>query len=732
MNHRRHFHLRTLLIFCNIYLTSSLVIPTENGNPSTGRQFGRRSLFTAHLALESSSDSREVVSVLPTTLRSQSLPGASSLENKAPLLGGLGRNKIGEDSVPLLSRGGLLGDEQLAEFGASTTSIGEKGKQSDKLNSSWWKNQLPRILKSWWKTVVNHLSSFQKSIKRGFGKIVPSRSYTVLSKSPSSHGISASDRSALDEGTKLLDETPADELTRIPHGTIDDSVTRIHQDSLDNEVTKPHHETAVEQAPKTHIDTPADLATKTPHESTVERATRNPEKSHEPTVEQAPKSPLDPLADQATKTPHEPTVEQATTNPEGSIANQATNIPHAHSHQEDEIFHDALSDFQDDPLDEHESSLNTEPPSDLKEYHAPTEAKAALKEKLSHEEPQVVPKETVPAEEQAASRGGEQALPREKHVPAQAQAVLKETLSPENAQGLPKETFPVEEQAVSKEAQALLKDHHIPTEAQAALQENLSPKGAQFSEKENHSPTVLQAPLEGTHPSKLNPLPTTPDPSLAAPASKPAPVTPDPLLNTLSNKPFSATTESSSTSRVSNPSSAATKSSSAHPEPISTASDREFRPTFRDKVPSVASETAKSTDASLHQTKLAIAELSWKLMQRGEQWDTVFKKLYPGWTFGLSGQAVAPLQGYTNGWKIQYDLLKDKGGVDHLRKYKTLREALDNPSDTAARHGYDKFLNILEKKLQDPRVNVFVNAKAMVKLRDNIASQLGQWEKPRR
>ncbi|EGG00308.1 uncharacterized protein MELLADRAFT_93689 [Melampsora larici-populina 98AG31] len=919
MNHRRHLHLRNFLIFWNIYFTSSLVIPTDNGKHSTSTQFGRRGISATHLAIESSSDSKEAVSLLPTMLKSQSLPTTSSLRNSALSSSSLGRNKITlleGDSVPLLNPWGLRSEEQL-EKSASTTSIGGKGKELDKLNSSWWKNQLPRILKSWWKTVINHLSSFQKSIKRGFGKIIPSRPYTVLSKSPSSHVISPSDRSTIDEGTKVLDGTIANDVTKIPHGSIDDpatrtphdstvdegkktphestveqatkipfdaiadqttttpheptveQVTRNHDESIPNQATTPPHESAVQGATKTPLDTIADQGTAAPHEPIVEQVTKNHDESianqaittphesavekatktpldtiadqgkttppeltieqatrshdgsianqatqipHESAVEEGTKAPLDTIADQGTTTAHEPTIDQATRSHDESIAKQETKIPHDHSHEDDEIFHDALSEFQDNIPDEHETFLSTEPQPHLKENHVPAGAEAALKEKLSPEKAQglpkatlpaeeqaapkekqslleedhapaqaqsslkVLPKETLPAEAQAASKGNlfteeqalldenhvptkaqaalkvvpEETLPAEKqaaskenlstkehtsleenHIPTEAQAVLKEKLSPEKAQVLPKDTRPVQEQAASKvlstKEQASLEATQNPAQAQAALKENFSPKEAQASPKENHPPTVPQVPLEGTHSPNPDASPASLAPVLAAPVSKSISDTPEASLHAISAKPLPSTAEPFSNVRASNPSSAATKTSTRTP-PISTAVDNVFRPTFRD-TELTAKSLAKPKAYLVKQSQLAIAEISWELMRRGEQWDTVFEKLYPGWTLGLAGRGSKHLQKYTDLWELQYEIAKRTSGVDHLKNSKTLREALDKPSDAATRKGYDIFIATLQGKMDETFVKTITTADKMTKLQKNIAKQLQDWDK---
>ncbi|EGG00309.1 uncharacterized protein MELLADRAFT_111955 [Melampsora larici-populina 98AG31] len=453
MHHRRHLHLRTFLIFWNLYFASSLCIPTEDAKYNTSAQFGRRALAVTHLALESSiPESKEMASVgsLRTTLKSHSSPSTSPLQVKGSLSDELGRKKITPsegDFVSGLNREVPLGDEQLERFGASTTTpIGGKGKELDKVKTSWWSIHLCTSLKSWWKRIMKGFSSLQKSTIRSFRNIVQSRSHTGVSKSSSSNGISPSDKSIADQG----------------------------------------------------------------NEST---------------------------ADQATKTTHRSIPDMMTSNLDESMANQATKIPHHNSNEDDEIYHDALIDFQDNPLVKHLTSL-------------------------------------------------------------------------------------------TKEAQPSLKENHVPTKAQAALKENLSLKGVQASSKDYHPPVELQSQVESV---------------------------------------------------------------------------------------------------SLDQSQLAITELAWKLIQRGENWNTIFNKVFK-LNFLLAGKVKKHLQKFTNHWEILYDIEKRKSGIDHLHNYKTLREALDNPLETATREGYDRFLATLKNKLDVPIVKNYVHEEKMKDLQVNVAQQLKMWD----
>ncbi|KAH9818731.1 hypothetical protein DFH28DRAFT_925519 [Melampsora americana] len=741
-------------------------IPAENGVHSISAQFARRSLFTAHLAVESTYESKNVAPVLPTMLKTDSFPSYSPLKYKGF---SRGKNKIAlveGDSFSQWSHEGSLSGEQLKKSGASTISIGEKGQKLDEVNDSWWKSHLPEILKSWWKTIINKFSSLSKSIKRNLSKIVSSRSYTVLSKFSSTHVVSPSDRSIVNQGTELHDESISAQVPRIPHVPIDDSATTIPRQTSVEEVTKPPHESTVHQAINTPLHTTPDQGTKILHKSTADEVTKTP---HESTVHQVTRTPSDTMpdqgtkfstkstADEVTKAPHESIPDPLksipdplTTNTHDPVANQASKIPHGPLDEDDDVFHDALSDLQDHPPDEHETSLRTEPEPRLKENRIPAASQVSLQgghvenlsssiviwtelikfdlvrvEKISPEESQVVPKENhVPTTAQAAPKAKlapeeAQVVPKDKpaaegtaalkenHVPTKAQAALKANISPEKTQVVPKDNPTVEEKAASIE-------NHVPTQGQAARQEN-------------HSPTVSQAsiagdPIEylpsstGIHPPKADLFSAIPEPSITALTAKAISKIPEPSSNAFSAKPLPATTEASSTARASNPSTAATKSSTTHPEPIKNAVDQVYRPTFR--------ETA------LQQTKLLIAELSWKMMQRGERWDTVLDQVYPGKLYGfLSAPTRKALQKELDNWEFIYQRQGRTNGGIKLQDHQTLRQALDNPQDEAARKGYDYLLEFLGEKMDNPWVKRFSTMKSIEKLKDNSLQLLTKWEK---
>ncbi|KAH9818732.1 hypothetical protein DFH28DRAFT_959027 [Melampsora americana] len=265
-------------------------------------------------------------------------------------------------------------------------------------------------------------------------------------------------------------------------------------------------------------------------------------------------------ANPATKTLHESLPDSLTINHHETMGNQATKTPRDHSNEDNDIFHDDLSDLQENPTGGHAISSSMEPQTTLKENHVPTEAQAALKENLSTEEGQVLP-------------------------------------------------------------------------------------------NENYSPTQSQAPL------------------------------------------------------------------------------KVLRPTFHD-TSVVSQDSGKSTDVSLHQTQLAIAELAWNMIQRGEKWQTVLRQIYPDLNKYMFKIVRSNLQKSTDDWKILYESQKIKAGVGNPQDHKTLREALDNPLDTVTRKGYDNFLASLKRKLANNLVKKSLNEKVMETLQTNVAQQLKEWYQP--